>query len=243
MRGEQHILISILSMALLLAPWIPNMEIPWALVFFTGVFIGSLAPDADAANATIMHGLKVGSSFRGLGRHISVFLPIIGYLIRYLIYYPLSALFWIATFGRIKPHHRGLLHSLPGIALTTVLLISYLRVACLLCGSGEIWFLIPLGGGFFAGSLLHLAEDACTKSGICWKFPFGSARIRGDIITGNRWEKRPEIMGGVLGGCTVLVLVAQPVLGIPWEMTRISAAIILVVAWGGFLSWTGVRSH
>lgn len=242
MNGEHHILITALSITLLLAPWIECCDFWWLFALYTGIFIGSIAPDADTEDATILHGLKSGKNVvRRLQARVSLILPIIGYVIRYLIYYPVSGVIYILTGGSVKPHHRGLLHSVPGILIISVILTGAMWAAAMLTGYGGTWLILTLGAGFLTGCLFHLLEDSCTKSGICWRYPFNSARIRGNIVTGKRLEKRPELLAGMLGGATVLFLVAEPVFGLSPDILRVLSAATLIIIWIGFLKSAGIN--
>lgn len=129
MRGEQHVFYSLLS-AVIFLPLIAKTGDPLFLLLISiGIFIGSLAPDADAADSAIMHGLSGGrGNIRTLRRHTVLVLPFFGYLIRYFIYFPVSLFVYIVTFGRVKPKHRGLLHSLFGIITASALLLIYITI-------------------------------------------------------------------------------------------------------------------
>lgn len=234
-------LIGVLSAVLLLAPLIPDLGASWIVLAIAGVFVGSLAPDADAADAAIMSGLSGGrGTLRQFARHTVIVLPLIGYVIRYGIYYPLSALLWICTFGAVRPAHRGFMHSLPGITLTTALLLAYAGAALSFFEVQALPSLLIFGCGFFAGSLLHLLADSCTRSGVCWGFPVSEMRLAGTFPSG-RNDRRADIFAGLLGGGAVLFLIAGP-LGI-LEPGAVPAGAILYCAacWALFLYDTGVR--
>ncbi len=170
----------------------PKYTILSALIIFTiGTFIGSLAPDADAADSAIMHGLTGGKgTTRTARRHTVIILPFFGYLIRYLIYYPISALAFIVSLGRIKPRHRGLLHSLFGTVTVAVILTIYLwLISDLLLAAffaAEITAMIDsylpaFCAGIIFGAVMHLTEDSCTHSGVYWLFPFGKTKLSGTL--------------------------------------------------------------
>jgi inner membrane protein len=240
-RGDHHVLIAVLSALVLLAPWIPSLGPSWIVLAIAGVFVGSLAPDADAADATIMSGFPGGrGTLRQFARHTVIVLPLIGYVIRYGIYYPLSALLWVCTFGAVRPAHRGFMHSLPGIVTTTALLFAYAGAALAFFDLHALPSLPVFGCGFFAGSLLHLLADSCTRTGICWGFPVTERRLAGTYPSG-RNDRRADIFAGLLGGGAVLFLVAGP-LGI-MEPGAVPAGALLYCAacWALFLYDTGVH--
>jgi inner membrane protein len=244
MQGDQHVLISVLSAGLMLAPWLSAIDPLWTVLLLAGVFIGSLAPDADAADAAIMHGLRGGRGLlRRLRRHTVLTLPAVGYTIRYLIYYPLSALVWFVTLGRVRPQHRGFLHSLFGILLTTACLIGYLWLILAYFGVGRPIQLAVFGAGFLAGCLLHLVEDSCTRSGICWWYPLSSRRVRGNIAAGGRRERRPELFGSLIGGCTLVLLIAEPLLGVSQTAAAVVSLLLLPALWGAFLATAGLEQR
>ena len=237
MRGEQHVFYSLLSAAIL-SPFILSTGDPvFLLLIAAGIFIGSLAPDADAADSAIMHGLSGGrGGIRTLRRHTILILPFFGYLIRYFVYFPVSVLVFIFTLGKVKPKHRGLLHSFFGVVFASVLLWIYIAIIISLFGrliskdfSGV--FLYPaavLCAGIFTGSILHLLEDSCTHSGVFWLFPFKNTKISGTLVpnAGRNW-----LIVLILGTAAVLSLYAginnltvQPVLkALPF--------ILFILAW------------
>ena len=56
MRGDQHVYLSLTTAGLLIAPSVPVLDPALIAVLFFGVFVGSLAPDADAVDAAIFNG-------------------------------------------------------------------------------------------------------------------------------------------------------------------------------------------
>ena len=55
MRGDQHVLITLFSGGLLLAPHVAVFAPSEVAALLFGLFVGSLAPDADATDAAIFH--------------------------------------------------------------------------------------------------------------------------------------------------------------------------------------------
>jgi len=192
-NGDEHLTISLATAAVVLVPWIATLPPEWLVAALFGVFIGALAPDADANDSAIFHTRVPG----GKGKRLIV-LPIFGYAIRYLVYYPISLPF-IAVLGeRGMPRHRGVLHSAIGVGLMTLVLEIYawaigtagLHIAW---DTGYTVFLL----GFLGGAVCHLLEDSCTRSGVAWLFPLSEHRTRGRITTGSG-DRRPAVYAAAM---------------------------------------------
>jgi inner membrane protein len=188
LNGDEHITISLATAAAVLAPWLWSIHPAWLIAGIFGVFIGALAPDADANDSAIFHTRVPG----GRGKKL-VILPVFGYGIRYLIYYPISLPFIALCGERGMPRHRGVLHSLIGAVLMTALLGFYAWAI------GAVVFGIPWDMGFtvfllgfLGGAVCHLLEDSCTRSGVAWLFPLSDHRTRGKIVTGSG-DLRPTV--------------------------------------------------
>lgn len=242
MRGDQHVAISLCSAGLLLAPLSMSLEPAVILLALLGVFIGSLAPDADARDAAIFHTRVHG--VKGVKGQIlnafAVVLPIFGYTIRYLIYYPLSLLTMI-VFRKIYSHqHRGLLHSFAGTAVMTLLLLAYLRAGLTLAGLQQDAALALFGLSFLGGCLLHLLEDSCTPGGVAWLFPASRRRISGRIQATGRFDPRPKGFAAVLaaGGAAVFALQYAACLQLEGIILAVAAFILL---WIAFLATARVQ--
>ncbi len=211
MRGDQHVLITLFSGGLLLAPHVALLAPAEVAALLFGLFVGSLAPDADATDAAIFHtripGLK--GPTRGLVNGAAQTLPFFGYLIRYGEYYPAAGVFWLLSRGRLKAGHRGVLHSLLGVGLITGLTGLYCALALHLLDWSAPTLLVLGVVGFGAGALLHLAEDSCTPGGIAWLYPLSGRRLRGRLRTGGRTDPRTRLFATTLGaamwGCVALV--------------------------------------
>lgn len=210
MRGDQHVLITLFSGGLLLAPHLGSFAPAEVAVLLFGLFVGSLAPDADATDAAIFHTQIRGLS--GVSRRFvngaARILPFFGYLIRYGEYYPAAGLCWIISRGRLRAGHRGILHSLLGIAVITLLTCVYIVAALFLIGRTPDQVLAFALAGFAVGAFLHLAEDSCTPAGIAWLYPVSGWRLRGRLRTGGRTDYRPRVFATALGcsmwGCLLL---------------------------------------
>ncbi|WP_332450718.1 metal-dependent hydrolase [Methanoculleus sp.] len=209
MRGDQHVSLSLATAGLFIAPSLTVLDPVLSAVLLFGVFIGSLAPDADAADAAIFNG-RIGGVKGKRGQLLNGFavvLPIFGYTIRYLIYYPLSLIFSLLLRKSYQHRHRGLLHSFSGVGLTSLILSGYL--ALILTWLGWPLALLPLFGcAFFAGCVLHLVEDTCTPAGVAWLYPFSRRRVAGRVRTQGDLEVRPLVFTIVLLLAAVGVFIA-----------------------------------
>ncbi len=214
MRGDQHVSLSLATAGLLIAPWAPVLDPGLIAVLLFGVFIGSLAPDADAVDAAIFNG-RIGGVKGKRGQVVNglaVVLPVFGYTIRYLIYYPLSLIFSLLLRKSYRHRHRGLLHSFAGVGLTSLILGGYLALIITWLG-GPLALLPAFGCAFFAGCVLHLMEDTCTPAGIAWLYPFSRRRMAGRVRTQGGFEVRPTAFAIVLAAAAAGMLVAPFVTG------------------------------
>ena len=242
MRGDQHVYLSLATAGLFIAPSLLALDPILIVTLLFGVFIGSLAPDADAVDAAIFNGRfsrakgKRGQVLNGL----AVVLPIFGYTIRYLIYYPLSLAFSLVLRRSYRHRHRGLLHSLAGAGLTSAILSGYLALIL-------IWLEWPLsllpafGFAFFTGCILHLLEDACTISGVAWLYPFSRRRMAGSVRTQGKLEVRPAAFAIVLTLAAAGMLVAPFVAPISSGYLRGLALVGTPILWITFMLICRVR--
>ncbi|MFY9193815.1 MAG: metal-dependent hydrolase [Methanoculleus sp.] len=236
MRGDQHVYISLTTAGLFIAPWVSALDPVLIATILFGVFVGSLAPDADAADAAIFSGRFGGTKGRRgqIMNGIAVVLPIFGYTIRYLIYYPLSLIFSIILRKSYRHRHRGLLHSLAGVGLTSLLLSGYL--ALILVWLGVPLTLLPAFGlAFFAGCILHLMEDTCTPAGVAWLYPFSRRRLAGSVRTWGNLEVRPEIFAVALALTTAAVLIAPVATSATLEELRLLTPGAAILLWLFFM--------
>ncbi|MDI6718015.1 MAG: metal-dependent hydrolase [Methanomicrobiales archaeon] len=229
MKGGHHVFLSLCTAAAMLAPAIGVLPLPALGAVLAGIFVGSLAPDADAADASIYHVRR--------GR-LGPLLPLFGYTIRYLIYYPLTCVFRIVFGSRARPRHRGLLHSAVGVALASLLLTLYIRLILLGLGLPGDSILTLFGAGFFGGCILHLLEDSCTPMGVAWWFPFRTTRLTGGIRT-RSGDLRPLLFGIALALAAAFLLAApeMPTL----LQNPVAGAAVAIVLWSVFLAAAGVH--
>ncbi|WP_214019908.1 metal-dependent hydrolase [Methanoculleus sp.] len=242
MRGDQHVSLSLATAGLLIAPSLPVLDPVLSAVLLFGVFVGSLAPDADAVDAAIFNGRidgtkgKRGQVVNGL----AVVLPVFGYTIRYLIYYPLSLVFMLLLRKSYRHRHRGLLHSFAGVGLTTLVLSGYLALILTWLGGG-LTLLPAFGCAFFAGCVLHLVEDTCTPAGVAWLYPFSRRRMAGRVRTQGIFEVRPAAFAIVLAAAAAGMLVAPFVTAASPEELRRLALVGTPTLWLLFMLVSRVR--
>ncbi len=224
MRGDQHVSLSLATAGLLIAPWAPVLDPTLIAVLLFGTFVGSLAPDADAVDAAIFNG-RIGGAKGKRGQvlnGLAVVLPIFGYTIRYLIYYPLSLIFSLLLRKSYRHRHRGLLHSFAGVGLTSLILSGYLALI-LTWLEWPLSLLPAFGCAFFAGCVLHLVEDTCTPAGIAWLYPFSRRRMAGRVRTQGDFEVRPTAFTIVLAAAAGGMLIAPFVIATtPGELGRLA---------------------
>ncbi len=229
MKGSEHLGLSLLSGGLLFVPLLPPSPVTY-IILFSGLLTGSLAPDADVRRSA-QHG-RGGPSLPSM---------IFMYIIRYLIYYPASLIFMAVYGKRCTPRHRGLLHSLPGITIMSVLIGLFLLASAGYCGISPNEQILLFTLAFFCGALIHLTADTCTFSGIGWLFPLSRRRLSGTIRTGDRDDIRPLLylctLG--LGGLFILFLPAYGV--VADDLYPYSGAVLLPLLWLLFFVSAGVR--
>jgi len=206
MLGKDHLKITFVFSVpfivyLLLCILFYEFPIYIAAVFPVCIIIGSLTPDADCGGKSELY-----------YKHQGVYLlmkPIHWFILlltqKLVKKYP-------NQFDPVKEEHRGMLHSLIGVFLSSFLLsISFSIFALILLYFSEIFplsnvFYIFIFGfiGLLFGQILHLAEDSCTKSGIKWFLPFSKKLIKGNISTksekgSERIDRRPRYFAQFLG--------------------------------------------
>jgi len=177
MRASHHLAFGLLTAGLVLEPWLADLDCLRIVALAAGVMVGSLAPDADTPGSTILR-----HPSRGWGR-FALPLPIVGHLIRVLVYYPLSAVCLLATGTGDHHRHRGILHSVAGAVATGGVLAACLWAAGRLAGYHIDGTALLFGSACTAGALLHLLADSATPAGVAWLQPLSDRRISGRIRT------------------------------------------------------------
>ncbi|MDO8842587.1 metal-dependent hydrolase [Methanocalculus sp.] len=232
MKGSEHLVLSLLSGGVFVIPFISSFEA--CLLVFTGLFIGSLAPDADAKRSAIFRRGKDPLSF-------SLVTYLFGLTIRYLIYYPVSLLLMAIYGRRCTPRHRGLLHSLAGLAIMSVFICIFLLLGVDLLEMEYTDQILLFSGAFLFGALIHLLADTCTVSGIGWLFPLSERRWCGTIKTGDKTDIRSLMFASTLGLAVLFLLIKPAYLIIPEELYQYFGILILALLWSLFFLAARVR--
>jgi inner membrane protein len=230
MKGRTHLVLSLLSLLVITLPFWPDLSPFTWLGVYAGVLVGALAPDVDAPDSILFH-------LRMLPPALRTLLSLFGYLLRYLVYLPLSFFFWIVLSRTYRHEHRGLLHTPVGVTLASLLVAGYAELLSLLLTRTFTPALLLVAGSFWAGCLLHLVQDSCTPGGVAWAFPLHGERLRGRIRTGSHMDPRPLLYTGTLLGCLVL-LVLLPEHSFPSKGA--TAILLLLGAWSFFLYLAGI---
>ena len=209
MKGSTHILLSLLTGFVILAPVAGLIHWSWSLVILLGIFFGSIAPDVDKGrDSAIFHSAIPGAK----GRRFFL-TPVIGYFLYIFCYKPLSIIF-VGIFGsKILPKqgHRELPHSPIGVVCMSALLTLWLWLFCYALSyiphleffrdNILIWI---FGAAFLLGCFLHLLEDTCDNSGIHYRYPVRYRRVRGTVV-GDGSDVRPKLFAAALAVVAVVV--------------------------------------
>lgn len=255
MKGLTHIILSMSTLLLILAPSAgklinPDIGYPEIILgivlLLIGVFIGSITPDIDkGSNSAIFHSQIPGAKGKKF-----ILTPVFGFIINYACYKPIRFVFRI-IFGKkiyAKSGHRELPHSPIGVVLISALLTLYIWLVCFalsyipaLSFLYNNVFVFVFGAAFLLGCILHLIEDTCDFAGIHYLYPFVFARVRGKL-KGDGEESRPRVYALVLLAAAV-VLAALSIFGVlPAQYSVIVSILAPVFLWLIFLKASGVPS-
>ena len=244
MKGSTHILLTLATAILILAPAIPTLTTPAAILgavlFVLGAFLGSITPDIDMGKGSaIFHAEIPGAK----GKKFPL-TPIFGHFINIFCYKPVRFVFHLIFGDKIyaKHGHRELPHSPIGIFFMSLLLTIYIWAVCFalsfipglsfLANNPLIFF---FGSAFFFGCFMHLVEDTCDIAGIHYLYPFSFRRIRGELL-GDGTDVRPKIYTIILLAAAVILCAAGFIFG----TFAVSGTLTAVVLWIGFLLASGV---
>ena len=257
MLGKDHITLSLFTVSVILMPFLFDGTTAGLFILaMIGVGIGSLAPDADSPDAAIFHkkvrGLK-GSTSNLINNWISPFLPIFGFIVKFLIYIPSIKIIQflvnkdkIALQYKVTETHRGILHSVLGLIIAFIALLIYSTLSMLifpqlLSIKAVLVFNIAFGIGFF----LHLIEDSCTVSGVNFSLPLSKNWLfKGEIRTG-----KFDRMTGIFESCLIALNIGYflglallegktPISFIQMELIVIT---IVIFSWMIFIKLSGVK--
>ena len=197
MRGDDHIGISLGVAFLIISPILLSQPLISVLLLM-GVVIGSLLPDADASDSKMYYMGEIIIAFALLMKPIVILTRVI-YKLLHIPY---------------DSRHRKSLHTVLGIIIAVSILSILINLAVFFIG----WwtpYLIPLCVGLYVGSIFHLIEDCCTKSGLYPLLPFSDRHFSGKIITAtgkdfsngklDLYAKIPLLMGGGVLAASVLI--------------------------------------
>ena len=205
MLGRQHLMLSVATVSVFLAPYFEGYE-SFVIVMFIGAGVGSLIPDVDAPDAAVFHqdirGLK-GDFGKAVNNLIAPILPAFGYTTKYTIYKPAVKVFDFFTSEdySFQEKHRTFSHSFLGVFTMTTITGLYMIPLLIITEMFAPLYLLAFLFAYMTGAFLHMLEDSCTKTGIAWNSPFSDTKLKGDISTGKDIEK-PRYFLFWLGGLT-----------------------------------------
>ncbi|MEA5037132.1 hypothetical protein SDC9_20455 [bioreactor metagenome] len=250
MKGITHILLTLATILVILAPLTPSLliweSIPAVLLLLLGAFLGSLTPDIDKGKEAAIYHAEIPGA-RGRKFHLT---PVFGYALYYTCYKPLQFIFLIIFGKKIYAihGHRELPHSPIGIVLISVLVTFYIWIICFaLSFVPYLNFLYndPLiyvfGSAFLLGCFLHLLEDTCDNSGIHYFYPFSFSRLRGRI-KGDGTDIQPKIFGIILLTAAVILVILFLTKIVADQWAYPAALMVPIVLWIIFLKASGVPS-
>jgi membrane-bound metal-dependent hydrolase YbcI (DUF457 family) len=236
MLGRQHLMLSVATVSIIMAPFLENHS-TFVLVMFAGAGIGSLIPDIDAPDAAVFHqdlrGLN--SDFgQAVNNLIGPVLPYFGYTTKYGIYKPAVKAFDFLTSEdySFEEKHRTFSHSFLGVFTMTAVTGLYLTPLLLLVELFAPLYLLAFLSAYMTGAFLHMLEDSCTKTGIAWNSPFSETKLKGQISTGKD-IKKPRYFLYWLGGLTATTFYLATSTQHSIQLPLLTAGAILVAG----LSW------
>lgn len=190
MLGRHHFLLSAISGGIIIAPLL-GKHLEAAILTFIGIAIGSLIPDVDSADATIFHTKIKGiqnTDISKMANTLAIIFPLFGYSTKYLIYKPSALVFENVIFKKynFEITHRGFMHSLIGIVTATIITGIYILPILYIANILSAYYLSVFLLGYLIGSIFHLLQDSCTKSGVKWNQPFQEWKIQGELITSTK---------------------------------------------------------
>lgn len=194
MLGRQHFTLSVSTGLIVLTPFFMDRKL-FAVTALLGVAVGSLIPDVDASDATVFH-TKV-SGLHGMvaelvNSFLGPFLPVFGYLTKYLVYMP--SVFLLNLFSEdyvFEDCHRSFTHSILGVLVMAGITGFLLWPPVRFTGLDPV-YLVSFLLGYTGGAFLHMLQDSFTVSGIAWNQPFSSLKLKGELRTGKD-NSRPRI--------------------------------------------------
>ncbi|MFH0831481.1 MAG: metal-dependent hydrolase [archaeon] len=236
MRITTHILetlligITFIPMLLRILPFFHITPPPLIFFFiFFGLFCGAMYPDTDCPKSRIFkmkqERRKIGwqSSYqewrnkKNAQRIYNFFLFVfssilitLGYIFRFLIYFPSFWIVYLINKKYIKEYevideHRGISHTFFGITIATGLFfLLFFLVNLYFSFTGTNYLFVSTITFFLAGNI-HLLQDSISKSGIKWFYPFKEKHISGNYTAFVEFDPRIIILNLFLIGTLVLI--------------------------------------
>lgn len=205
MRIDSHIFQAVI-IGFTFLPALITFNLPTSIIFliFLGLFCGAIYPDTDCPKSRIFKikqdTSKIGwqSSYKEYKAKkdaqnmyntflfiYSSILVILGYLFRYLLYYPSYGIIYLMNKkwfkeDSVKDEHRGTSHTIFGTFIASLLFLILLILANIYVDSLTNSVLIIPSISFFISANIHLLQDSISKTGITWLYPFNSIKISGN---------------------------------------------------------------
>ena len=188
------------------------------VAIISGVFIGCLLPDTDLPRSKIDY-LEGIAGFFGL--------------ISKNILNPLVIMIFNFLKIQVDQNHRGTTHTIFGV-LTYCIVLEILSIPVFVLFGfsdslvGYSFFVF----GLFFGGLLHIVEDACTKTGVYPFYPVNrKKRYSGNISTYNFKDPRPQIFSSLLIFAAGGVFFSQILLQNSIEIYISISFAVFVISW------------
>lgn len=219
MRGDDHVVLSMATALLCISPLLSSnltdVCVCWCVCFLVGVFGGCYLPDVDLVAAQGLHLKSCG-----------------GFIYSCLCIGMVSAVrcvYWVTGY-RFDGRHRRSLHTVCGVSVAVAIICALTGILCICMG---LWtdLLIFAYAGLLCGSILHLAEDCCTISGLQPFLPFSTLHLKGGIHTGDSRDRRPVWFAKVLVCMAAVVIAAGYVYHIPVDRLLLLVPGVAVLSW------------
>ena len=250
MYGNQHFLLSVLTVAAIVSPaLIFTGDASLLIIIIAGGF-GSLLPDGDAEDSALAHN-KIRGTSRFVGYRLARVINNVFGTVNFVLY-PVAK--WLVfkpyvLFLGVKAEHRGAFHTVYAGLFASFILTLILSAALWYAKAFNFTYSAFVFAGLLLGFLLHLVEDACTVSGIGFLFPFQSYFLRGNHHTNGDSQFLPNsqiIVLLVLSGLPYLLwFLSNPTIKmlppLPFWAQQAGVLALLLCLWLAFLKLYGVR--
>ncbi len=250
MYGNQHFLLSVLTVAAIVSPALIFTGDGSLLIIIMASGFGSLLPDVDAGDSALAHN-KIRGTSRFVGYRLARVINRVFGTVNFVLY-PVARWLVLGPYALLlgrKAEHRGIFHTVYAGLFASFILTIMLSAALWHAKAFNFISSASVFSGLLLGFLLHLVEDACTVSGIDFLFPFQSCFLRGNHRTNGDSQLLPSVQIAVL-----MVLASLPYLLwffsnpdvsiLPplsfWAQQAGMLALVLAV-WLAFLKLYGVR--